>query len=156
MSEAFARFSDALSLATLASKLRSWDRSSDKVAICTINGTVLHVRTDTTLVVVFFRTESGNEPVREWLRGLRKTDKRVIGGDIKTVQYGWPIGMPVVRKLDAGLWEVRSRLDQRISRILFTVHGDMMVLLHGFIKKSQKTPKEDLQLAKDRKANLEK
>ena len=81
---------------------------------------------------------------------------RTIGSDIKTVQYGWPIGMPVARKLDTGLWEIRSRLAQRISRILFTVRGDTMVLLHGFIKKSQKTPKEDLQLAKDRKANLEK
>ena len=127
-----------------------------KVAICTNNGTVLHVRTDKSLDVVFYRTESGNEPVREWLRGLGKADKRVIGNDIKTVQDGWPIGMPVVRKLEAGLWEVRSRLDQRISRTLFTVHGDTMILLHGFIKKSQKTPKEDLQLAKDRKANLEK
>ena len=87
---------------------------------------------------------------------MSKADKRTIGSDIKTVQYGWPIGMPVVRKLDTGLWEVRSRLDQRISRILFTVYSDTMVLLHGFIKKSQKTPKEDLQLAKDRKANLEK
>ena len=97
------------------------------------------MRTDTTLEVVFFRTESGNEPVREWLRGLRKTDKRVIGGDIKTVQYGWPIGMPVVRKLDAGLWEVRSRLDQRISRILFTVHSDTMVLLLSLIHISEPT-----------------
>ena len=87
---------------------------------------------------------------------MSKADKRTIGSDIKTVQYGWPIGMPVVRKLDTGLWEIRSRLDQRISRILFTVDDDTMVLLHGFIKKSQKTPKEDLQLAKDRKANLEK
>ena len=94
---------------------------SIKVAICTKNGTVLHVRTDISLDVVFFRTESGNEPVREWLRGLSKAEKRVIGNDIKTVQYGWPMGMPVVRKLEAGLWEVRSRLDQRISRILFTV-----------------------------------
>ncbi|MDH3935184.1 MAG: type II toxin-antitoxin system RelE/ParE family toxin [Gammaproteobacteria bacterium] len=114
------------------------------------------MRTDISLEVVFFRTESGNEPVREWLRGLSKAEKRVIGSDIKTVQYGWPIGMPVVRKLEAGLWEVRSRLDQRISRILFTVQDDTMVLLHGFIKKSQKTPKGDLQQAKDRKANLEK
>jgi len=64
--------------------------------------------------------------------------------------------MPVVHKLDTGLWEIRSRLDQRISRILFTVDDDTMVLLHRFIKKSQKTPKDDLQLAKDRKANLEK
>ena len=114
------------------------------------------MQTDISLDVVFYQTGSGNEPVREWLRGLSKADKRAIGSDIKSEQYGWPIGMPVVRKLDAGLWEVRSRLDQRTSRILFTVHGDTMVLLHGFIKKSQKTPKEDLQLAKDRKANLEK
>jgi phage-related protein len=106
--------------------------------------------------MVFYRTASGNEPVREWLRELGKDDKRAIGSDTKTVQFGWPIGMPVVRKLDTGLWELRSRLDQRISRILFTVHGNTMVLLHGFIKKSQKTPKADLQLAKDRKANLEK
>ena len=122
----------------------------------TKNGTLSCVRADIPLDVVFYRTGSGNEPVREWLRGLSKADKRAIGSDIKTVQYGWPIGMPVVRKLDTGLWEIRSRLDQRISRILFTVHSDTMVLLHGFIKKSQKTPKEDLQLAKDRKANLEK
>jgi len=103
------------------------------------------------LEVVFYQTGSGNEPFREWLRGLSKADKRTIGSDIKTVQYGWPIGMPVVRKLDTGLWEIRSRLDLRISRILFTVDDDTMV-----IKKSQKTPKENLQLAKDRKANLEK
>jgi len=122
----------------------------------TKNGTLPCMQTDISLDVVFYQTGSGNEPVREWLRGLSKADKRAIGSDIKTVQYGWPIGMPVVRKLDAGLWEVRSRLDQRISRVLFTVDDDTMVLLHGFIKKSQKTPKEDLQLAKDRKANLEK
>ena len=122
----------------------------------TKNGTLSCMQTDISLDVVFYQTGSGNEPVREWLRGLSKADKRAIGSNIKTVQYGWPIGMPVVRKLDAGLWEVRSRLDQRISRILFTVDDDTMVLLHGFIKKSQKTPKEDLQLAKDRKANLEK
>ncbi len=64
--------------------------------------------------------------------------------------------MPVVRKMEHGLWEVRCRLDKRIARILFTVKGEQMVLLHGFIKKSQKTPREDLQLTKDRKAGLEK
>lgn len=106
--------------------------------------------------VVFYRTESGTEPVRDWLKGLAKSDKRVIGGDIKTVQYGWPLGMPVVRKLDAGLWEVRSRLDNRIARVLFTVRDGTMVLLHGFIKKSRKTAKVDLDLARQRKAKLEK
>jgi phage-related protein len=110
---------------------------------------------DIRLEVIFYRTGSGTEPVREWLKGLSKEDKRSIGSDIKTVQYGWPLGMPVVRKLDRDLWEVRSRLNNRIARILFTIYEDKMVLLHGFIKKSQKTPTEDLKLAKDRKANLE-
>ncbi len=119
-------------------------------------GTIFHMDADMPLEVVFYRTESGNEPVREWLQHLSKQDKKAIGGDIKTVQYGWPIGMPVVRKMEPGLWEVRCRLDQRIARILFTVKGETMVLLHGFIKKSQKTPQTDLQLAKDRKAKLEK
>jgi phage-related protein len=106
--------------------------------------------------VVFYRTDSGSEPVRDWLRDLVKSDKRVIGGDIKTVQYGWPLGMPVVRKLEQGLWEIRSRLDKRIARILFTVRGDTMILLHGFVKQSQKTAKVDLDLARRRKAKLEK
>jgi phage-related protein len=114
------------------------------------------VDADTSLGVVFYRTELGNEPVCEWLKGLNKQDKKAIGGDIKTVQYGWPLGMPVVRKMEPGLWEIRSRLDKRIARILFTVKAEQMVLLHGFIKKSQKTPQADLQRAKDRKANLEK
>ncbi|MEJ2346716.1 MAG: type II toxin-antitoxin system RelE/ParE family toxin [Gammaproteobacteria bacterium] len=105
---------------------------------------------------VFCRTESRNEPVCAWLQGLNKQDKKTIGGDIETVQYGWPIGMPVVRKMDSGLWEIRCRLDQRIARILFPVKGERMILLHGFIKKSRKTPQADLQLAKARKANLEK
>jgi phage-related protein len=87
-------------------------------------GTLFRMDADMPLEVVFYRTESGNEPVREWLRGLGKQDKKAIGGDIKTVQYGWPIGMPVVRKMDPGLWEIRCRLDQRIARILFTVKGD--------------------------------
>lgn len=127
-----------------------------KLAICTKYGTFIRMDADTSLEVVFYRTESGNEPVRAWLQVLNKQDRRMIGGDIKTVQYGWPIGMPVVRKMEPGLWEVRCRLDQRIARILFTVKGEKMILLHGFIKKSQKTPQADLQLAKDRKANLEK
>ncbi len=111
---------------------------------------------DIPLAVNFYQAESGNEPVRAWLQGLSKRDKKIIGGDIKTVQYGWPIGMPVVRKMEPGLWEIRSRLDQRIARILFTVNADRMILLHGFFKKSQKTAQADLQLAKDRRANVEK
>ena len=106
--------------------------------------------TEPILSVVFFRTASGNEPVREWLKSLSRQERRIIGQDIKTVQFGWPLGMPVVRKLDKGLWEVRSRLPDRIARVIFTTGEGRMILLHGFIKKSQKTPQEDLELAKTR------
>jgi len=92
------------------------------------------------LQVVFYRSASGNEPVREWLKQLEKEDRKIIGEDIKTVQFGWPLGMPLVRKMDKGLWEIRIKLDNRIARVLFTSHQDIMVLLHGFIKKSQKHP----------------
>ncbi len=88
--------------------------------------------------------------MRDWLKNLEKEDRRLIGEDIKTVQFGWPLGMPLVRKLDKGLWEIRIQLDSRIARILFTVHSSLMVLLHGFIKKSQKLPAKDLKIAKQR------
>ncbi|WP_434558443.1 type II toxin-antitoxin system RelE/ParE family toxin [Pseudomonas sp. Z5-35] len=106
------------------------------------------------LNVHFFRTDAGNEPVREWLTDLPREHRRMIGTDIKTVQIGWPIGMPVVRKLDTGLWEVRIDLGDTIARVLFTVVGSDMVLLHAFIKKSQKTPTTDMATAKQRKARL--
>jgi len=107
------------------------------------------------LDVVFYRTASEREPVRDWLKRLPREDRRSIGIDLKTVQFGWPLGMPLVRKLEPGIWEVRSSLDRRIARVIFTVMGDRMVLLHGFIKKAQQTPKTDLELALSRKADLE-
>lgn len=103
-----------------------------------------------TLEVRFFKTDGGTEPVRIWLRELSATDRKTIGEDIKTVQFGWPLGMPLVRKLDKDLWEIRIHLDGRIARVLFTIAGSKIVLLHGFIKKSQTTPQPDLKLAKDR------
>ena len=106
--------------------------------------------TEPILSVAFFRTASSNEPVREWLRALPREERRIIGEDIKTVQFGWPLGMPLVRKLDKALWEVRSRLPNRIARVIFTSGEGRMVLLHGFIKKSQRTPQEDLELARTR------
>lgn len=107
------------------------------------------------LEVVFYRTTAGREPVREWLQGLPRADRRRIGIDLKTVQFGWPLGMPLVRKLEPGIWEVRSSLDRRIARVLFTTAGDKMILLHGFIKKAQKTPTGDIELARSRKVELE-
>jgi len=103
------------------------------------------------LAVVFFRTEVGNEPVREWLKSLPKEECKTIGADILTVQYAWPIGKPLVDNLGDGIWEVRSRLGNRIARTLFIEVDQEIVLLHGFIKKTQKTPQDDLDLAKKRK-----
>jgi len=104
---------------------------------------------------IFFRTEAGGEPVRDWLRGLPSSeDRKRIGEDIKTVEFGWPIGMPVCRPLGDGVYEVRTSLVQnRISRVLFYIDKKgRMVLLHGFIKKTQKTPDEDLELARSNKS----
>src|SRR5579859_2865810 len=106
---------------------------------------------------IFFRTEAGGEPVREWLKSLSREDRKQVTTDIMTVEFGWPIGMPVCRPLGHGLYEVRTSLStNRIARVLFYVdrHG-RMVLLHGFIKKTQKTPAEDLGLAARNKSKHE-
>ena len=112
-------------------------------------------QTNFILTVNFYRTDAGNEPVRDWLKELPRDYKQIIGEDIKSVQFGWPLGMPLVRKLDNGLWEVRSRLPDRIARVIFTTGESRMILLHGFIKKSQKTPQEDLELARTRLRQLQ-
>jgi len=106
------------------------------------------------LPVRFFRTTEGREPVREWLKSLPERERKAIGDEIRTVQFGWPIGMPLVRKLDARLWEVRVGLPNRTGRVLFTIVDQQAVLLHGFIKKSQKTPARDLAVARQRKEQL--
>jgi phage-related protein len=113
-----------------------------------------HDRRRPILEVVFFKTETGNEPVREWLLGLVRADRKTVGEDIKTAQFGWPLGMPLIRKLATGLWEVRSHVSTGIARVMFTVDGQAMVLLHGFQKKSQRTPPADLMTAKRRLAQL--
>jgi phage-related protein len=96
--------------------------------------------------VDFYKQESGKEPVREWLKSLKKEEKRIIGEDIKMIQEGWPLGMPLVKNLGKGLWEIRSTLPDTIARIFFIMHEGQMVLLHGFIKKTQKTPSQDLEI----------
>jgi phage-related protein len=102
------------------------------------------------LSVRFFVTDAGSEPVREWLKELSAQDRKTIGEDIKTVQFGWPLGMPLVDHLEGDIWEVRIKLDNRIARVLFVIDNHTMILLHGFIKKSQKTPKPEIDLAKQR------
>ena len=113
---------------------------------CTNYGALFEVMdtSDVRLKVVFFRTSSGTEPVRKWLRSLPAAHKKAIGGDIKTVQYGWPIGMPLVEKIESHLWEVRTNVPDGIARVLFTVGGNLMILLHGFIKKTRKIQQRDL------------
>ena len=107
------------------------------------------------LRAVFFRTEQGTEPVRDWLKGLNREERLAIGTDIMTIEFGLPIGMPTCRPIGDGLFEVRTNLADRIARVIFCVDDGQMVLLHGFIKKSQKTPKSDLERARKRKRQLE-
>jgi phage-related protein len=106
--------------------------------------------------VVFWRSATGREPVREWLNELSREDKRTIGRDIAKVQYGWPVGLPLCRPLSAGLWEVRASLpSKREARVFFGFHDGMLVALHAMIKKTQKTPAEDLTLARQRFKELQ-
>ena len=106
--------------------------------------------------VIFYRTRAGASVVRDWLRGLDAGDRNAIGQDLMRVQYRWPVGMPLCRAMGAGLWEVRSSLpSSRIARMLFCVHGGKILVLHAFIKKSQKTPDADLTLARKRQREFE-
>jgi phage-related protein len=99
----------------------------------------------------FFRLDSGREPVREWLLALDRDDRRTVGKDIQKVEFGWPIGMPYCRKLEEGIHEIRSNISAgRIARILFTMSGNRMVLLHAFVKKTQATPKSEFEVARRR------
>ena len=105
----------------------------------------------------FYLSATGRAPVREWLLGLSKADRRVIGKDIQKVEFGWPIGMPYCRSLGHGMWEVRSDLSGgRIARVIFSIIEGEMILLHGFEKKSRKTPTSDLELAFTRKREIDK
>ena len=107
------------------------------------------------LPIVFYRTSAGTEPVRDWLKGLPVDERKQIGADILAVQYGWPLGLPLVDSLGEGLWEVRSRLASRIARTIFFVHHETIILLHDFIKKTRTTPDQELDLARKRKSNYE-
>jgi phage-related protein len=105
---------------------------------------------------IFYRSSRGAEPVREWLLELDPTDRRTLGFDIATVEFGWPVGMPLCRSLGGGLWEVRSNVSHgRIARVIFCVAHGHMALLHGFVKKAQKTPTPDLELARRRQREIE-
>ena len=106
--------------------------------------------------LVFWRSATNREPVREWLNELSREDKRIIGRDIAKVQYGWPVGLPLCRPLSGGLWEVRATLpSNRQARIFFGFHEGMLVALHAILKKTQKTPADALALARQRFKELQ-
>lgn len=112
--------------------------------------------TEKRISAVFYQTEAGTEPVRECLKGLDREDQYLIGTDINTVEFGWPIGILTCCPMGGGLFEVRTDLPQgRIAYVLFCIYESRMVLLHGFIKKTQKNPKKDLDLTLARKRKLE-
>jgi len=104
--------------------------------------------------ILFYRTASGREPIREWLKKIDLASRKRIGEDLYTLQLGWPIGMPLARKLEPNLWELRSHISSGIVRIMFTEEKKALILLHGFIKKSQKLPAVELALAKERLATF--
>lgn len=114
-----------------------------------------HEKREKAIVAAFYRTPAGDEPARAWLKGrtFDNQDRKVIGADIQVVEYEWPAvsERDLVKSLGDGVWEVRSTLpSRRIARVPFGVVKGRMVVLHGFIKKTQKTPPTDLKLAKDR------
>ena len=108
------------------------------------------------LPIRFYQSASGREPVRDWLKSLSAAARKILGTDLRTLEFGWPIGMPLCRPLGHGLWEVRSSLPQgRMARVIFCVHAQHAVLLHCFLKKSQQTPKPDMDLALRRQREVE-
>ena len=103
----------------------------------------------------FYETPGGRKPVREWLLELDLEDRRVVGFDIQTAEFGWPVGMPICRSLGNSLWEIRSDISNgRIARVIFCIADNYMILLHGFIKKTQQTPNHEIEVAHTRKKDL--
>jgi len=103
----------------------------------------------------FYCAPSGAEPVLVWLKSLAADERKEIGRDLMRAQWRWPVGMPLCRPMGGGLWEVRSRLPSgRIARVLFCVEENELVALHGFIKKTERTSANHLQLAKKRMSEV--
>ena len=105
--------------------------------------------------LIFYRGSNGKEPVRDWLKGLDGADRLAIGQDLMRAQWRWPVGMPLCRAMGQGLWEIRTELpSNRIARVLLCLDDGILVALHAFIKKTQKTPKDELALARKRQKGL--
>lgn len=103
----------------------------------------------------FYKNSIGNEPVRDWLKELNDIERRAIGEDLMRAQWQWPVGMPLCRPMGQGLWEVRTSLpSNRIARVMICLHEGTLIALHGFIKKTEKTPADELTLARKRQKEL--
>ena len=100
--------------------------------------------------VVFFETENGKQPVREFIKKLSKEDQKEVGADIRVLQNDYPQGLPLVRKLKPGLWEIRSFIKDGINRVFFTFINGKIILLHAIVKKTQKTPLKEINVAIER------
>jgi len=106
--------------------------------------------------LVFYRSGNGREPVREWLKDLDAADRQAVGQDLMRAQWRWPVGMPLCRAMGQGLWEIRTELpSHRIARVLLCLDEGVLVALHAFIKKTQKTPDDELALARKRQKELQ-
>ncbi len=105
---------------------------------------------------LFYKNSNDKKPVRDWLLELSENDRKIIGQDIATVEYAYPVGMPTCRSLGNKLEEVRSDIsDKRIARVIFSIKCGYIILLHGFIKKTQKTPKNEIDIALKRLKEIE-
>jgi phage-related protein len=109
------------------------------------------------ILLIFYRTPAGSEPVREWLKGLDEVERQAIGSDLLRAQWRWPVGMPLCRPMGGGLWEVRTDLPtHRMARVLLCLYREHLVALHGFIKKTRSTPVVDLAMARKRQKEVTK
>lgn len=133
------------------------DELNNELNACIFRGTFRKMTDDLKPIPLqFWKSNTGREPTRDWFKNLPVGDRAVFGKDLKRVQYGWPLGMPLVKSVGDGLWEIRTSLpSRREARAIFVVDEDGIVVLHGFIKKSQKTPIADLNLARKRMKGLD-
>ena len=108
------------------------------------------------LEVKFYRSPGGKEPLREMIKEFSREIQKIIGEDIRAVQKTWPlVGLPLVKKIEKNMWEIRTHIPNGIVRVFFTIKYEHIVLLHGFIKKTQKTPMQELKIAQNRLKELQ-
>lgn len=117
---------------------------------------ILAAPTPQKMPLIFYRRAGGTEPVRDWLKALPEAECHAVGWDLLRAQWRWPVGMPLCRAMGSGLYEIRTDLPTgRTARVLICLHADHLVALHGFIKKTKRTPVDDLELARKRRMEVQ-